>query len=106
MSPQSGCRCECCPGGSSGGDAALVAAGVVTLAVGTDLAGSIRQPAHACCISGFLPRSAVVGDGGAFETVPRLTVVRPKAGFLAREVDDLARAFEIVATGLRWARDV
>jgi len=87
------------PGGSSGGDAALVAAGVVPLAVGTDLAGSIRQPAHACGISGFLPRSAVVGDGGAFDTVPHLTVVRPRAGFLAREVDDLTRALEVVAAG-------
>jgi Asp-tRNA(Asn)/Glu-tRNA(Gln) amidotransferase A subunit family amidase len=87
------------PGGSSGGDAALVAAGVVPLAVGTDLAGSIRQPAHACGISGFLPRSAVVGDGGAFDTVPHLTVVRPRAGFLARQVDDLARAFEVVVAG-------
>jgi fatty acid amide hydrolase len=84
------------PGGSSGGDAALVAAGVVPLAVGTDLAGSIRQPAHACGISGFLPRSAVVGDGGALDTVPHLTVVRPRMGFLAREVDDLAHAFEVV----------
>jgi fatty acid amide hydrolase len=87
------------PGGSSGGDAALVAAGVVPLAVGTDLAGSIRQPAHACGSSGFLPRSAVVGDGGAFDTVPHLTVVRPRAGFLAREVADLARAFEVVVAG-------
>jgi len=80
------------PGGSSGGDAALVAAGVVPLAVGTDLAGSIRQPAHACGIAGFMPRSAVIGDGGAFDTVPRLTLVRPRAGFLARSVDDLSLA--------------
>jgi fatty acid amide hydrolase len=84
------------PGGSSGGDAALVAAGVVPLAVGTDLAGSIRQPAHACGIAGFLPRSTVVGDGGGFDTVPHLTVVRPRAGFLARTVDDLACALEAV----------
>jgi len=87
------------PGGSSGGDAALVAAGVVPLAVGTDLAGSIRQPAHACGISGFLPRWALVGDGGAFDTLPHLTVVRPRAGFLAREVDDLTRALEVAAAG-------
>ena len=43
------------PGGSSGGDAALVAAGVVPLAFGNDLAGSIRQPAHACGLVGYLP---------------------------------------------------
>lgn len=80
------------PGGSSGGDAALVAAGVVPLAVGTDLAGSIRQPAHACGIAGLLPRTGALGEGGAVDTLPHLTVVRPRAGFLARTVGDLALA--------------
>lgn len=84
------------PGGSSGGAAALVAAGVVPLAVGTDLAGSIRQPAHACGIVGIMPRSAVLGEGGAFDTVPHLTAVRPRAGFLARHVDDLRLALGAV----------
>jgi len=88
------------PGGSSGGDAALVAAGVVPLAVGTDLAGSIRQPAHACGIAGFLPRTAALGSGGAFDTMPHLKVVRPRAGFLAREVADLTRCLEAVAGGV------
>jgi fatty acid amide hydrolase len=87
------------PGGSSGGDAALVAAGVVPLAVGTDLAGSIRQPAHACGILGLLPRTVTLGDGGAFDTVPSLVAVRPRAGFLARTVDDLALALETLAGG-------
>jgi len=91
------------PGGSSGGDAALVAAGVVPLAVGTDLAGSIRQPAHACGIAGFLPRSTVIGDGGSFDTMPQLTVVRPRAGFLAREVDDLTRSLEALIDESRVA---
>lgn len=87
------------PGGSSGGDAALVAAGVVPLAIGTDLAGSVRQPAHACGICGLLPRTVALGDGGAFDTVPSLVAVRPRAGFLARTVPDLALAFEAVAGG-------
>ncbi len=80
------------PGGSSGGDAALVAAGVVPLAVGNDLAGSVRQPAHVCGIAGIVPSSETLGDGGAFETMPHLTAVRPRAGFLARHVEDLERA--------------
>lgn len=77
------------PGGSSGGDAALVAAGVVPLAVGTDLAGSIRQPAHACGIAGIVPRTATLGGGGSFDTLPHLQVVRPRAGLLAARVADL-----------------
>lgn len=55
------------PGGSSGGDAALVAAGVVPLAIGNDLAGSVRQPAHACGIPALLPSSARLGNGGSFK---------------------------------------
>ena len=84
------------PGGSSGGDAALVAAGVVPLAVGTDLAGSIRQPAHACGIAGLVPRQAVAGEGGAVDTVPHLETVRPRVGFLARHVDDLELALGVL----------
>lgn len=90
------------PGGSSGGDAALVAAGVVPLAVGTDLAGSIRQPAHACGIVGIVPRTATLGDGGSFDTMPQLRLVRPRAGLLAARVADLRSgltALGVVTTG-------
>lgn len=89
------------PGGSSGGDAALVAAGVVPLAVGNDLAGSLRQPAHACGIATIMPCSAVLGDGGAFDTMPLVRVVRPRAGFLARTIADLELA--LAAVGARRA---
>ena len=67
------------PGGSSGGDAAAVAAGVVPLAVGTDLAGSLRQPAHACGIAAIMPRSEVLGRGGAIDTLPGQRAVRSSA---------------------------
>ena len=86
------------PGGSSGGDAALVAVGVVPLAVGNDLAGSLRQPAHACGIAALVPRSVALGTGGAFETMPGLTAVRSRAGFLARCVEDLRLALDAVTT--------
>ena len=87
------------PGGSSGGDAALVAAGVVPLAIGNDLAGSLRQPAHACGIAALMPRSAVLGEGGAVDTLPHLQAVRPRAGFLAATVADLRLALHAVVHG-------
>jgi fatty acid amide hydrolase len=80
------------PGGSSGGDAALVAAGVVSLAVGSDLAGSLRQPAHACGIAAIVPRSSMLGEAGAVDNLPSLRAMRPRAGFLARHVADLELA--------------
>ena len=78
------------PGGSSGGDAALVAAGVVSLGVGNDLAGSVRQPAHACGVPALLPSSSILGTGGAFNTIPSFDVVSSRAGFLASSVGDLS----------------
>ncbi len=78
------------PGGSSGGDAALVAAGVVPLGVGNDLAGSVRQPAHACGVPSLLPSSGILGNGGAFNTIPNFDVVSSRVGFFASSVDDLS----------------
>lgn len=94
------------PGGSSGGDAALVAAGVVPLAIGTDLAGSIRQPAHACGIVGIVPRTATLGDSGSFNTMPHLRMVRARTGLLAARVADLRSglaAFDAVTQGATTA---
>ncbi|MFM7035277.1 MAG: amidase [Planctomycetia bacterium] len=94
------------PGGSSGGDAALVTAGVVPLAVGTDLAGSIRQPAHACGIAGIVPRSDTLGDGGSFDTMPHLRVVRPRAGLLAATTADLRVGLSACGVGVGVSRGV
>lgn len=54
------------PGGSSGGDAALVASGGTALGMGSDLGGSIRYPAHCCGIVGFKPASGHVDPGGTW----------------------------------------
>jgi len=81
------------PGGSSGGDAALVAMKCVPLAVGTDVAGSIRIPASYCGVIGFKPSNMRMGTKGAMK--PRKNnrmgssaVLSSVAGPIARTVDD------------------
>lgn len=82
------------PGGSSGGEAALLASGQSVLGVGTDIAGSIRIPASFCGIAGLKPtlhRWSTVGSTGA---LPGMEFIRAVMGPLARSVDDLAFFFE------------
>jgi aspartyl-tRNA(Asn)/glutamyl-tRNA(Gln) amidotransferase subunit A len=56
---------DCDPGGSSGGSASAVAAGLAFAALGTDTACSVRQPAHCCGIVGFKPTFGLVSKRGA-----------------------------------------
>jgi aspartyl-tRNA(Asn)/glutamyl-tRNA(Gln) amidotransferase subunit A len=81
------------PGGSSGGAAALVAAGGCPLALGTDGGGSIRRPASHTNIVGFKPSRGRVprGDG-----LPPIFLEFEVAGPLARCVDDVAAVMNII----------
>ena len=81
------------PGGSSGGAAAAVAAGLTGFDVGSDLAGSVRTPAHFCGLFGLKPTERRVPNTGHIPEPPGL----PRAvrhmnvlGPLARSVQDLA----------------
>jgi aspartyl-tRNA(Asn)/glutamyl-tRNA(Gln) amidotransferase subunit A len=71
------------PGGSSGGSAAAVAAGLCEVALGTDSAGSIRIPAACCGIVGFKPTHGLVSLTGCFPLAPSFDTAGPMAGDLA-----------------------
>ena len=87
------------PGGSSGGAAAALAAGMTPLEVGSDLAGSIRTPAHFCGIFGHKPSRALVSFRGHIPGPPG-TESRPdlaEGGPLARSAKDLELLLSVIA---------
>ena len=79
-------------GGSSGGSAAAVAAGLVPLALGTDTNGSVRVPAALCGVYGFKPTYGRISRAG---TVP-FAASLDHVGVFARSVRDIALAFELL----------
>jgi amidase len=85
------------PGGSSGGEAALIAVGAIPFGVGSDLSGGIRIPAHYCGVACLKPTSGRVPHTGAYNLPGGLTDPRSQIGPLARTVDDLALVLPLIA---------
>ena len=88
------------PGGSSGGTAAALAAGLGFLGVGSDIGGSIRAPAHCCGIFGHKPTLDVVSlrghaPGGVLEN-PGFSTLLAVAGPMARTAEDLEAAMRVL----------
>ncbi len=87
------------PGGSTGGGAAAVAAGLTPLEFGGDFAGSIRVPAAFCGVYGHKPSETVIPRRGHFPGPNTLNAATAMAvqGPLARSAEDLELAFDVIA---------
>lgn len=81
------------PGGSSGGEAAALAAGMTPLGIGTDMGGSIRIPAHFSGVAGLKPSPDRWPNRGCWTAVPGQEAVRAQVGPMARSARDLALLF-------------
>lgn len=84
------------PGGSSSGEAIVVSAGASPLGIGSDSGGSIRLPAAWCGACGLKPTAGRVPGTGHFPRVGALSDGRTQIGPLARSVDDLELALEVI----------
>ncbi|MEC4817887.1 MAG: amidase [Scytonema sp. PMC 1069.18] len=88
------------PGGSSGGSAAAVAAGLSPLDLGNDIAGSVRQPAHFCGVYGLKPTDHRISTAGQIPEVPGMPLCirhMMTVGCFARSLEDIRLCFSLIA---------
>ncbi|MDX2164690.1 MAG: Asp-tRNA(Asn)/Glu-tRNA(Gln) amidotransferase subunit GatA [Gammaproteobacteria bacterium] len=84
---------NCVPGGSSGGSAAAIAAGLTPIATGTDTGGSIRQPASMCNLTGLKPTYGCVSRFGMIAFASSLD----QGGPMGRSAEDIALFMNVLA---------
>jgi Asp-tRNA(Asn)/Glu-tRNA(Gln) amidotransferase A subunit family amidase len=83
----------CITGGSSSGNAAALAAGIASLALGSDTGGSVRMPAACCDVVGMKPRLGTLPTDGMFPLCPSFDT----PGLMARTAADCARCYEVLS---------
>jgi fatty acid amide hydrolase len=93
------------PGGSSGGQAAIVAAGGSPFGLATDIGGSIRVPATFCGIAGMKPTMGRLPEFSSLRVFAGQTAIASQVGVLAREVSDVVLALECINGGRNPAGD-
>ena len=82
-------------GGSSGGEAALIASFGSPLGIGTDLGGSVRNPAALCGIASFKPTAGRIIDEGSGSAPTGQQLISSQIGVLARSIDDVALGLSV-----------
>ena len=91
-------------GGSSGGSAGALAAGLTPLELGSDIGGSIRIPSHCCGVTGHKPSYGIVSALGHIPGPPgtRTQADIAVVGPMARDVDDLELALDLLVGPDEW----
>jgi len=84
------------PGGSSGGEGAIVAAGGSPLGIGSDAGGSVRVPSHYCGLAGIKPTSGRTPRTGHWPRLSGFPDAFNQLGPLARRVEDLPLALSVI----------
>ncbi len=87
-------------GGSSGGSAAAIAAGLSPLDIGNDIAGSVRQPAHFCGVYGLKPTDRRISTRGMIPEVPGMPYCLRQmmtVGCFGRSLEDIRLCFSLIA---------
>ncbi|MFL5308014.1 MAG: amidase [Polyangia bacterium] len=93
------------PGGSSGGEAAVLAAGGSALGLGTDLGGSLRVPAAFCGLAAIKPTAGRCDDLGRGSIPVGQRAIASQVGVLGRSVRDVALGLEVINGGAQPTLD-
>lgn len=85
------------PGGSSGGEAALIASGITRLGLGTDIGGSVRLPASWCGICALMPTAGWLEEIDQTGAPAGQDLIKDELGLLAATVDELASGLNVLS---------